>query len=110
MASTRPWCDVLGISLEKGGASVLADAYLVQGTVDDAVASFAVGWGALLQFVDDLQDVATDRADGVLTVFSQGAGRWPLDPLENRLLGFSRRLARRQGLLLGLVERYVAEG
>ncbi|MHB1295177.1 MAG: hypothetical protein ACYC4R_09305 [Anaerolineae bacterium] len=91
--------DVLGISLEKGGASVLADAYLVQGTLDDTVAAFAMGWGALLQFVDDLQDVAADRADGVLTVFSQSAGRWPLDPLVNRLLHLCRRVLDGAGCL-----------
>ncbi|MHB0858742.1 MAG: hypothetical protein ACYC5M_14390 [Anaerolineae bacterium] len=84
--------DVLGISLAKGGASVLADAYLVRGDLDDSVASLAFGWGALLQFADDLQDVASDTADGVLTVFSQSAGHWPLDGLVNRVLRFSQQV------------------
>ncbi len=93
--------DVLGISCEKGGASVLADAYLVHGDLDDAQAAFAFGLGVYLQLADDLQDVSADRRDGILTIFSQTAGRWPLDRLVNRLLAYSDRLLASGGLLAG---------
>ncbi len=78
--------DVLGIALEKGGASVVADGYLVAGALTPEQARFLYGWGAILQLVDDLQDVEQDRRAGLLTIFSQAAGRWPLERLTNRTL------------------------
>ncbi len=80
--------DVLGISLEKGGASVLADGYLVGSDLTRSQAGLFFGLGALLQLADDLQDVNEDARSGTLTVFSQAARRWPLDRLTNRLLHF----------------------
>ena len=80
--------DVLGISLEKGGASVLADGYLVAGNLTRSQAAHFFGLGALLQLADDLQDVNSDSRSGTLTVFSQAAQRWPLDRLVSRLLHF----------------------
>lgn len=109
--------DVLGISLEKGGASVLADGFLVREvtaqpgsilTAENAVgtegrneltpgqAAFIFGLGAFLQLADDLQDVVADRQAGLLTVFSQPAGRWPLDALADRTWRFGQRVL--QGL------------
>ena len=87
--------DVLGISLEKGGTSVLADGYLVAGDLTAAQAEFMFGWGAFLQFADDLQDVQWDHKDGLLTVFSQAATKWPLDSITNRTLQFGARVLER---------------
>jgi hypothetical protein len=87
--------DVLGISLEKGGTSVLADGYLVAGSLTQAQEEFLFGWGAFLQLVDDLQDVAGDRQGGLLTVFSQTATHWPLDRLTNRAFQFGARVLQR---------------
>jgi hypothetical protein len=84
--------DVLGIGLEKGGTSVLADGYLVAGDLTLAQAEFMFGFGAFLQFGDDLEDVQQDSHDGVLTIFSQTARRWPLDALTNRTLHFGARV------------------
>jgi hypothetical protein len=84
--------DVLGISLDKGGTSVVADGYLVAGTLTVAQEEFLFGLGAYLQLLDDLQDVEADRQRGLLTVFSQTAGRWPLDGLTNRTLAFGLRV------------------
>ena len=83
--------DVLGISLEKGGTSVLADGYLVAGSLTEAQAAYMFSWGAFLQLGDDLQDVERDAEDGLLTVFSQTAGRWPLDGVTDRALHFGQR-------------------
>jgi hypothetical protein len=80
--------DVLGIALEKGGASVLADGYLVAGSLTLPQARLLFGLGALLQLGDDLQDVEDDRTKGLATIFSQTARRWPLDRLTNRLFHF----------------------
>jgi len=87
--------DVLGISFEKGGTSVLADGCLVAGSLTRPQAEFLFGWGAFLQLADDLQDVQQDHQDGLLTVFSQTAGRWPLDELTNRTFHFGAQILER---------------
>ncbi len=87
--------DVLGISLEKGGASVLADGYLAAGHLTATQEEFLFGWGAFLQLADDLQDVEQDRREGRLTIFSQTARRWPLDALTNRTFHFCDRVLER---------------
>ncbi|MDO9492737.1 hypothetical protein [Acetobacterium sp.] len=81
--------DVLGISAEKGGASVLADAYLVNGKLSDAQMDFAFAYGVLLQLCDDLQDAKEDRENGHMTIFSVTLKKWPLDKLTNALFDFS---------------------
>lgn len=80
--------DVLGLCFEKGGASVLADGYLVAGDLTPAQSEFMFYYGTFTQLVDDLQDVEHDLAGGILTVFSQTARRWPLDAITNRTIHF----------------------
>jgi len=80
--------DLLDISFEKGGTSVLADGYLVSGRMTEPNADFCFGFGAFLQLADDLQDVAEDRGNRHMTIFSQIAGHYPLDGLVDRLLRF----------------------
>lgn len=103
--------DVLSITLEKGGTSVLADGYLAAGAITPAQASFFFGWGALMQVLDDLQDVAADSQAGLMTIFSKTAHcgrlagllarltrcntRWPLDAITNRSLHFAFRVMER---------------
>jgi len=84
--------DLLGISVEKGGSSVLADGYLVAGHLTREEEDFCFGYGVFLQFLDDLQDAATDRQSNHMTLFSLSAGRWPLDRLASRLFGYIRRV------------------
>ncbi len=84
--------DLLDISLEKGGTSVLADGYLLGGTLDDRWEDFCFGYGAFLQFADDLQDVADDLGNGHQTLYSLAAAKGPLDAQANRLLHFMRRV------------------
>lgn len=84
--------DVLGISLEKGGTSVLADGYLVRGTLDPAQRQFCFGYGVFAQLLDDLEDVQLDSAAGRLTVYSQAAGHWALDSLTNRTFHFGNQV------------------
>jgi hypothetical protein len=80
--------DILGISVEKGGTSVLADGYLVAGELTPRQEDFCFGFGVFLQFADDLQDITEDAARGHRTLFSQEAGRSDLDPLVFRLLRY----------------------
>ncbi len=77
--------EVLAISLEKGGTSVLADGYLVAGGLSPADEEFCFGFGTFLQFADDLQDIAEDELRGHRTVFATGADRVPLDATAARL-------------------------
>lgn len=81
--------DILDLSFEKGGASVLADAFLVKGALTEKEARFMFGFGIVLQLGDDLQDAMTDRNNGHMTIFSQTAGKWPLDTITNKLFNFT---------------------
>ncbi len=84
--------DVLGISFEKGGTSVLADGYLVAGSLMPGQAELLFTAGAFMQLVDDLEDVQQDLRDGSLTVFTQTARHWPLDAVTSRTLHFGARV------------------
>jgi len=77
--------EVLSISLEKGGTSVLADGYLVAGELRPSDEAFCFGFGTFLQLADDLQDIAEDSARGHRTLFSRGVAEVPLDATALRL-------------------------
>ena len=87
--------DIIKLSFEKGGASVLADAHLAAGSLSCEETEFVFAWGVLLQLVDDLQDIRQDRREGALTIFTQAAGRVPLDELTTRTLSFGQQVMRR---------------
>jgi hypothetical protein len=80
--------DILSISFEKGGTSVLADGYLVAGTLSPADEAFCFGFGTILQLGDDLQDISEDTRRGHQTLFSGRRGRDELDATAARLEGF----------------------
>jgi hypothetical protein len=91
--------ELLQISFEKGGTSVLADGFLVGGALDAAQADFCFGFGVFLQLGDDIQDAAEDRKNGHQTIFSQAAGRHTMDELTNKLFHF----------ILGVTDRKLDE-
>ncbi len=95
--------DVLKLSFAKGGTSVLADGYLAAATLTADQARFIYLWGVLLQLGDDLQDVRQDSADGIFTLFSQAAGREPLDAVTNRAFHFGARV-------MGLLDQVGSDG
>ena len=82
--------DVLGLSFEKGGTSVLADGYLINGSLDETQRQYTYGHGIFAQLLDDMEDVEQDSGAGRLTLYSQPAGHWPLDALANRTVHFGR--------------------
>lgn len=84
--------DILGISFEKGGASVLADGYLVRGELTEDEMNFCFGYGVFLQIIDDLQDIEEDLSNNHMTILSQLAKKYPLDKLINRLINFIKEL------------------
>lgn len=63
---------VMEICFLKGGASVLADGYLVAGSLTRGQAECIFGLGVFLQLRDDLEDVVSDREDHQQTPFSVG--------------------------------------
>ena len=86
--------ELLSLSCAKGGTSVLADACLAHGFLNEAQSRFAFDWGVLLQLGDDLQDVADDLKHGSATLFSRSVARGiPLDDLLRQLLVFSDSIA-----------------
>jgi len=80
--------EILKICLAKGGASVLADGYLVAGKLTEAQRYFLFGYGAYLQLLDDIQDVEDDHEAALTTVFSVSAFREPLDSKLNKTYWF----------------------
>lgn len=88
--------DYLRLSLAKGGTSVLADACLAKGFLNEAESGFAFAWGVLLQLGDDLQDLQDDVRRGSTTLFAQAAVAGErLDGLATQLFHFSERVGRR---------------
>jgi hypothetical protein len=84
--------DVLGISFEKGGTSVLADGYLVAGSLTAEQRECIFGFGVLTQLMDDLEDLPHNLTDRFLTIFSQTARQRPLDTITNRTLHLCDRI------------------
>ena len=80
--------DIPGISFAKGGSSVLADAFLINGSLTEAQARFMFGFGIFLQLTDDAQDVESDLKNRHMTMFSQTADKWKLDSIMSKLLNF----------------------
>jgi hypothetical protein len=77
--------DIMGISMEKGGASVLADAFLIKGKLTSKELDFFFAYGVMLQLCDDLQDVREDLENNHHTIFSITAEKWPLDSITDTL-------------------------
>ncbi|MGL4773233.1 MAG: hypothetical protein ACRC2K_06670 [Clostridium sp.] len=81
--------DILGISIDKGGASVLVDGALIYGDLTYEELFFCIGYGFLLQLGDDLQDVKEDYQNNHTTVFSQLAFKYDLEGLSNKLINYT---------------------
>ena len=88
-AGFHSYTDILRLSFAKGGASVLADAYLAKGSLSSVEARFAFGWGVLLQLGDDLQDLASDGERGFHTLFSAAVAEGTLDDVTTQTLNFA---------------------
>lgn len=81
--------DILGISIEKGGASVIADGNLIRGEMTESEEMFSWGYGFLLQLGDDLQDIKDDLKNNHITIMSQLAGKYYLDTIVNKLINLT---------------------
>ena len=81
--------EIKRICFEKGGASVLADGYLVAGKLTAAQEQALFGYGVYLQLLDDIQDVHEDSEAHTHTLFSC-TNRLNLDEYVNRTIHFGR--------------------
>ncbi len=80
--------DILGISIEKGGASVLVDGYLIKGKLNLEEERFCLFYGFLLQLIDDFQDLKSDKENNHTTIMSQLGGRYYMDEMINKLINY----------------------
>lgn len=101
IVSPLPFEEIKDISAEKGGCSVLADGYLVKGSLSEKEAAFIFCFGMLLQLVDDLQDAADDRKNGHKTLFTANGGVTSAQVITNRLINFTFRLFDNDGIFAG---------
>ena len=79
---------LLSLTVEKGGTSVLADAFLVSGDLDPDQMDAFFAYGVLLQLVDDLEDVCEDIGKGHSSPFTRAAQQDVLEGCTSRLLNF----------------------
>jgi hypothetical protein len=93
----------LRICIAKGGASVLADGYLIAGQLNDEEKDFLFGYGAYLQLLDDIQDIKEDLDDGLLTAFSKAARSQKLDSVVCKTLNFGEQVLDRSQVVLDRV-------
>lgn len=81
--------EIKRICFEKGGASVLADGYLVAGKLTRSRERALFGYGVYLQLLDDIQDVREDSEAHTRTLFTC-TDRLNLDNYVNRTINFGR--------------------
>lgn len=81
---------ILDICFEKGGASVLADGYLVTGQLTQEQEQALFGYGVYLQLLDDIQDVKEDADASTKTMFSCLPGH-SLGEFVNKTIHFGRK-------------------
>lgn len=86
--------NMLHISVEKGGSSVLADGFLIDGTLCDEEQRFCMEYGFFLQLADDLQDMVEDRQSGHYTLFHENVD----EALPKKLLNYLQSILERQTL------------
>ncbi len=62
--------ELIKLSFEKGAASVVADGYLVLGSLTTNFLEFLTAYGIVLQLADDLQDIEIDTLNNHMTLFN----------------------------------------
>jgi hypothetical protein len=80
--------NMLPLTLEKGGTSVLVDAFLANVVADGNWFEVSFSYGCLLQLIDDLQDTDVDHQERSVTLFSARHSSYSFQALTMHLLGF----------------------
>lgn len=78
------------ICFEKGGASVLADGYLVAGKLSSEQERALFGYGVYLQLLDDIQDIKEDTAGNTKTLFACRGASVDLEAFLYKTIHFGR--------------------
>lgn len=81
--------EIRRVCFEKGGASVLADGYLVAGKLTQQQEQALFGYGIYLQMLDDIQDMKEDADANTKTICSSMKQK-ELDEFVNRTIHFGR--------------------
>lgn len=84
--------EIIAVSFAKGGASVLADGFLITGDLTPAQQYFLFAYGIWLQLVDDIQDIQEDTESGTQTIFTAPAAEKNREENVNRVFNFGRKL------------------
>jgi hypothetical protein len=82
---------VAEICFEKGGASVLADGYLVAGHLSPEQERALFGYGVYLQLLDDIQDIKEDTAGNTKTLFACRGASVNLETFLYKTIHFGRK-------------------
>ncbi len=82
---------VAEICFEKGGASVLADGYLVAGRLSPEQERALFGYGVYLQLLDDIQDIKEDTAGNTKTLFACRGASVNLETFLYKTIHFGRK-------------------
>ena len=82
--------DLLAITIAKGGTSVLADGFLVTGTLPQGAQEAMFSYGVLLQLIDDLEDLDEDGSAGHSSPFIRAERRGTLEGATNRLFRYAQ--------------------
>jgi len=85
----RPESFLQSLTIEKGGASVVVDGVLASGALAPGALHAFFGYGVVLQFIDDLQDIPDDAAAEHSTMFTRLCREGPLDEITGRLINFT---------------------
>lgn len=80
----------LKICINKGGTSVVADGFLLVGDLSPEQEDFLYYYGAYLQLLDDLQDLAEDLQANLMTGFAAQAQVGKLDSVIARAFHFGQ--------------------
>lgn len=67
---TISYSEIEDISVTKGGTSVIADGFLINGNMNTEQIQFCMNFGFALQLVDDIQDQSEDKIKGHHTLAS----------------------------------------
>lgn len=81
--------DVVGLTFEKGGTSVLADGFLAAGELNETQMKVIFNYGAFAQLMDDQEDIEKDLKDRSITLFTEAARAGKVDRTMSRVFCFA---------------------
>ena len=87
-----PTEEVVQLTFEKGGTSVLADGVLAAGQLSPDQMETIFNYGAFAQLMDDQEDIAVDLREGSATLFTGAIRHGKADQTMNRVFNFAHQV------------------